>query len=84
MTQHPSGTIAILHAGGSDDGREQQPQRIHQDVALTPVDFLPHAVSPNARHRRAFDTLAIQATRRRVWVPTADRPDVAAASAGYG
>lgn len=53
------------------DDCQQQPQRIHEAVVLAPVDVLARIVPPNARHRRAFDTLAVQATRRRVLVPTA-------------
>ena len=51
--QQPPGTVAVLHAGGGHDRYQQQPQRVHQEVPLAPVDLLARVEAAHTRSRRA-------------------------------
>ena len=78
--QQQAGTIAVLHTGGSHHDYPQQPQRVHQEVTLAPVDLLPGIVTPPPWNRRAFGALAVQAARGRVLVAPALLPQSGAQS----
>lgn len=78
MAQQSPRTVAVLHAGGGHHHRQQQPQRVYQEVPLAPIDLLARVVAAHARHRGAFDALAVQAGPRRVLVPPALLPQPAA------
>src|SRR5690606_18294178 len=46
LLQNLPPTIAVLHAGGSDRDRENQPERVDEEVPLASGDLLPGVVAP--------------------------------------
>jgi hypothetical protein len=57
-----------LYRSGGDDDRQQQALRINEHVPLAPFDQFGFVKAAAARHGRRLDALAIQTTRRRLFV----------------
>lgn len=61
--QELSGGVPVLNIGGQAQHRQNQPQRVHQHVALAAVDLLARIVAPRLAARGAFDALAVDNRR---------------------
>ena len=56
------GSIPILNIGGQHHHRDDQPDRIDQDMTFAPIDFLAGIVTPLVADLGAFDALTVDDT----------------------
>jgi len=67
------GGISILNIGGQHHHRDDQPDRIDQDMAFAPVDFLAGIVTSLVADLGAFDALTVDDTRTGVALASIDQ-----------
>ncbi len=60
LLQHQAGAIAILDVGGVHDHRQNQTQRINQEMALSSHDLLARIVAAHSSVVRYFNALAVE------------------------
>lgn len=63
------GGVPVLNIGGQDQHHQNQPERVHEDMALAAVDFLAGIVAPRLAALGALDAPAVD--DRRAGVPVA-------------
>ena len=66
--------VTFLHRGGGHHDYQKQSQGVHQQMALTPLDLLARIIATNTPNLGSLDALAIQASCRRMFVPSLSLP----------
>jgi hypothetical protein len=62
-SQQQLGAVAVRNVGRMHEHSDDQALRIHQDMTLAPIDFLPPIIAPGATYDRGLDRLAINNRR---------------------
>lgn len=58
--------VAVLNVGGVDDRRDNEAERVGEDMTLPPLDLLAPVITANAAAFGRFHRLAVDDARRRL------------------
>ena len=76
LGEHRRGGAAVVHIGGRHHHGDQQPQRVHQDMALAAVDLLAAVLADLLSALGRLDRLAVDGGGAGRWLPTGPDADL--------